>query len=234
MFYGCSRLLYVPDISKWNTKNVQSMCSMFEECSSLSCLFDISKWNLNNLIDVSCMFKNCISLVSIPKINLVKEADITDFIKGCVSLKALDFLPENIRNINEELNIINNNFYLLTEPNRKEIYKIVYDKVFIFTKNSSTSYKCAWLARNNDNFVVDYFIKKSRKIDFKKSILYRYLIYLQKNKYNIDNDSLWNAGFILKSPIKESSDSDYNFISDEDENIEDNTSENYTQKIEYF
>ena len=76
------------------------------------------------------MFKNCISLVSIPKINLVKEADITDFIKGCVSLKALDFLPENIRNINEELNIINNNFYLLTEPNRKEIYKIVYDKVF--------------------------------------------------------------------------------------------------------
>jgi hypothetical protein len=39
----------------------------------------------------------------------------------------------------------------------------------------------------------------------------------------------------LKSPIKESNDSDYNFISDEDENNEDdNTNENYTQKIEYF
>ena len=74
--------------------------------------------------------KNRVYLVSIPKINSAKEADITDFIKGYASLKSLDFLPKNIRNINEELNIINNNFFLLTEPTRKEIYKIVYDKVF--------------------------------------------------------------------------------------------------------
>ena len=130
MFYGCSRLLYIPDISKWNAENVQSMFSTFAECSSLSCLFDISNWNLNNLINVSCEFKNRVYFVSIPKINSAKEADITDFIKGYASLKSLDFLPKNIKNINEELNIINNNFFLLTEPTRKEIYKIVYDKVF--------------------------------------------------------------------------------------------------------
>jgi hypothetical protein len=39
----------------------------------------------------------------------------------------------------------------------------------------------------------------------------------------------------LKSPIKESNVSVYNFISDEGENIEnDSISENYTKKIEYF
>ena len=67
------------------------------------------------------------------KINLVQESDITDFIKGYISLKALDFLPKNIRNINEELDILNNNFYLLTKPNNKEI-----------SKNRSNTYKFAW------------------------------------------------------------------------------------------
>ena len=45
MFYGCSSLISLPDISKWNTKNVNAMGLMFEECSSLISLPDISKWN---------------------------------------------------------------------------------------------------------------------------------------------------------------------------------------------
>ena len=52
-------------------------------------------------------------------------------------------------------------------------------------------------------------------------------------KYNYQ--FLRNTGFILKSPIKESNVSVYNFISDEGENIEnDSISENYTKEIEYF
>ena len=35
MFYGCSSLTSVPDISKWDTKNVTNMDSMFSGCSSL-------------------------------------------------------------------------------------------------------------------------------------------------------------------------------------------------------
>ncbi|MBO6292125.1 MAG: BspA family leucine-rich repeat surface protein, partial [Selenomonas sp.] len=35
----------LPDISKWNTKNVQTMSYLFSKCSSLSSLPDISKWN---------------------------------------------------------------------------------------------------------------------------------------------------------------------------------------------
>ena len=50
MFYGCSSLSLLPDISKWNTNNVTDMSFMFSGCSSLSSLSDISKWNTNNVI----------------------------------------------------------------------------------------------------------------------------------------------------------------------------------------
>ena len=33
MFYECSSLLSLPDISKWNTKKVTNMSKMFYECS---------------------------------------------------------------------------------------------------------------------------------------------------------------------------------------------------------
>ena len=45
MFWGCTSLLSLPDISKWNTSNVTNMEYMFDECSSLLSLPDISKWN---------------------------------------------------------------------------------------------------------------------------------------------------------------------------------------------
>ena len=34
MFGYCESLISLPDISKWNTKNVESMESMFSGCSS--------------------------------------------------------------------------------------------------------------------------------------------------------------------------------------------------------
>ena len=45
MFYKCSSLSSLPDISKWNTSSVTNMRYMFNGCSSLSSLPDISKWN---------------------------------------------------------------------------------------------------------------------------------------------------------------------------------------------
>ena len=52
MFYGCSSLISLPDISKWNTKNVTDMGYMFYECSSLKSLPDISKWKTNNVVNI--------------------------------------------------------------------------------------------------------------------------------------------------------------------------------------
>jgi len=45
MLTACSSLSSLPDISKWNTNNVNDMKCMFYGCSSLSSLPDISKWN---------------------------------------------------------------------------------------------------------------------------------------------------------------------------------------------
>ena len=43
IFYNCSSLISLPDISKWFTHNVTNMSTMFYNCSSLICLPDISK-----------------------------------------------------------------------------------------------------------------------------------------------------------------------------------------------
>ena len=59
MFSGCSSLISLPDISKWNTDNVTDMSGIFHRCSSLISLPDISKWNTNNVIDMNSMFSNC-------------------------------------------------------------------------------------------------------------------------------------------------------------------------------
>ena len=45
LFFGCSSLKSLPDISKWNINNVTDMHALFTKCSSLSSLPDISKWN---------------------------------------------------------------------------------------------------------------------------------------------------------------------------------------------
>ena len=56
MFYQCSKLTSLPNISKWKTNNVTDMSCMFYQCSSLASLPDISNWNTNNVIDKKDMF----------------------------------------------------------------------------------------------------------------------------------------------------------------------------------
>ena len=45
------------------------MSHMFDKCSNLSILPDISKWNTNNVNDISFMFNFCSSLLSLPDIS---------------------------------------------------------------------------------------------------------------------------------------------------------------------
>ena len=53
MFFGCSTLSSLPDISIWDTNNVTDMNHMFYGCSSLFSLPDISIWNTNNVIQMN-------------------------------------------------------------------------------------------------------------------------------------------------------------------------------------
>ena len=68
IFRGCSSLLSLPDISKWNTNNVYNISYMLFRCSSLSSLSDISKWNINNVYNMSSLFEGSSSLSSLPDI----------------------------------------------------------------------------------------------------------------------------------------------------------------------
>ena len=56
MFSGCNSLNSLPDISKWDTKNVTTMDYMFSGCKSLNSLPDISKWVLNSKLSKNNMF----------------------------------------------------------------------------------------------------------------------------------------------------------------------------------
>ena len=92
LFGGCSSLLSLPDISKWNTNNVIDMSDMFCDCSSLLSLPDISNWNTNNVKDMSGMFLGCSSLLSLPDISKWDMNNVTKMggmFDGCSSLSSL-------------------------------------------------------------------------------------------------------------------------------------------------
>ena len=69
LFYECSSLYSVPDISRWNTSNVINMSYLFGNCSSLTYLPDISNWNTSNVKYMQGIFMGCKSLKSLPDIS---------------------------------------------------------------------------------------------------------------------------------------------------------------------
>ena len=56
MFYGCSSLKSLADISKWKTKKVNNMNGMLNGCSSLISLPVISKLDHKIVTDMSYIF----------------------------------------------------------------------------------------------------------------------------------------------------------------------------------
>ena len=62
MFYKCSALKALPNISKLDTKTVHDMSCLFRYCNSLKSLPDISKWDTKYVTDMSCMFFDCDSI----------------------------------------------------------------------------------------------------------------------------------------------------------------------------
>ena len=52
LFDGCYSLKSLPDISKFDTKNVTDMSYMFNDCSSLIELPNISLWNIKKVTNI--------------------------------------------------------------------------------------------------------------------------------------------------------------------------------------
>ena len=57
MFNNCTNLKYLPDISKWNTSNVNDLISIFNGYVSLLSLPDISKWDISHVNSLRVVFQ---------------------------------------------------------------------------------------------------------------------------------------------------------------------------------
>ena len=107
MFYGCIHLKSLPDISQWNTSNVNDMEEMFSYCNLLKSLPDISKWNTSKVINMKNMFVGCNSLISFPDIskwNTSNVQNMNGLFAGCKSLILLPDISKwntsNVQNMN--------------------------------------------------------------------------------------------------------------------------------------
>ena len=90
MFYGCSSLISLPEISKWNTNNVTYMGYMFKGCKSLTSFPDISIWEISSLTNKMDMFDECPSASSLPnildKLIFVKDEHLLNILLISVTL----------------------------------------------------------------------------------------------------------------------------------------------------
>ena len=71
MFYSCDNDISVsclPDISKFDTKNIVNMSKLFMGCEDLSPP-DISNWDTRNVKNMSKMFHNCKNFLCLPDIS---------------------------------------------------------------------------------------------------------------------------------------------------------------------
>ena len=57
LFCYCTKLISLPDISKWETQNVTNMSYMFSNCLKLKSLPDISIWTFKENLQKAFMFE---------------------------------------------------------------------------------------------------------------------------------------------------------------------------------
>ena len=91
IFDGCKALKYLPDISKWNTKNITDMRCAFSECTSLKFLPEIGNLDTSNVTDMSRMFHSCYNLqkLDLSGWNTSKVTDMRSMFTGCSALALL-------------------------------------------------------------------------------------------------------------------------------------------------
>ena len=89
MFWRCTSLVDLPDISNFNMSDVENMSYMFYGCENLKELDDISKWNTSNVKYMQRMFCNCKSLYKLPPIenwNTEKVKNKEKMFDGCIRI----------------------------------------------------------------------------------------------------------------------------------------------------
>ena len=140
IFYNCSSLKYLPDISDWDTNNITNMSTLFYNCSSLISLPDISKWNTKSLINMGGIFSGCLSLKSLPDISKWDTSEVSNLSAIFYNRSSLISLPDiskwKTQNANYMCGIFYNCSSLISLP---DISKWNTNKV---TDISTLFYKC--------------------------------------------------------------------------------------------
>ena len=97
MFYSCSSLVSIPDISYWNTYKVKNMSKLFKGCSSLSFLPKELKWNTINVTNMEGMFSGCSSLKNLPDFsnwNTINVEYMNEMFQDCKSFDSRNNFPD--------------------------------------------------------------------------------------------------------------------------------------------
>ena len=96
LFYGCSSLKYIDDISNWNTNNINdyNISLLFFGCSSLLKLPDISIWDISKVTIFNFLFGECSSLESLPDISKWNTINIRSLVGLFYKCKSLKILPD--------------------------------------------------------------------------------------------------------------------------------------------
>ena len=151
LFSGCTSLKSLPDISNWDISKVTNISQLFYGCSSLESLPDISKWNTNNIIDLSELFYYCENLIFLPDISKWKiknEIKIERMFEGC---KSLFSLPD----ISKWNNIIDSQFIVRSSSYFKNSYNSNFNelnKISSSIKSSSSNNKINLEEKYDDFF----------------------------------------------------------------------------------
>ena len=114
IFFGCSSLTFLPDISFWKCKKIRYLEYMFYGCSSLISLPDLSKWKLKKDKIINNIFDDCLSLISLPKLYILEQSAP----KNCFSL--LNLPKESKRKQKDMLN-----HYAIYNDNENDINPII-------------------------------------------------------------------------------------------------------------
>ena len=103
MFDECIKLKEIKGINKFNTINVTSMYSMFQDCNQLEYL-DLSGFNTSNVTNMGKMFKKCYKLKQIKGINNFNISKVTNKDEMFDECNELEYLILSKFNIKDDIN----------------------------------------------------------------------------------------------------------------------------------
>jgi surface protein len=141
IFFGCSSLKQLPDISKWDLENVIDVSFMFGDCTSLLYLPEISKWKTSNIENMSHLFYRTSSLKTLPdlsKWDISNVKNIEFIFAGFSSKYSFSDLPSSLDkdHIMRNNDIINKELLkLLIESNKKDL-DFINDSLEVLRSNS--------------------------------------------------------------------------------------------------